>query len=90
MNGRAENHWGENEWIKFKQSRSYNIDQYDIQYCHPDSADYGLIILDVAVGSNAFMRHRLAVKFDEMKVLIQKIEKFALVLVSDTKIRKDI
>jgi len=48
-----------------------------------------LIILGVAVGSNAYMRHRLSVKLDEMKVLTQKIEEFALVSVSDTKIRKD-
>jgi len=48
-----------------------------------------LIILGVAVGSNAYMRHRLSVKFDEMKVLTQKIEEFALVSVADTKIRKD-
>jgi len=33
-----------------------------IQYYNPDSADYGLIILGVAVGSNAYMRHRLSVK----------------------------
>ena len=69
MNGRAENHWGENEWIEFKLSRSYNIDQYDIQYYNPYSADYGLILLGVAVGSNAYMRHRLSVKLDELKVL---------------------
>jgi len=31
VNGRAENHWGGNEWIEFMRSRSYNIDQYDIQ-----------------------------------------------------------
>ena len=56
MNGRAENHWGGNEWIEFKRSRSCNIDQYDIQYYNPDSADYGLIILGVAVGSNATLK----------------------------------
>jgi len=67
VNGRAENHWGGNEWIEYKRSRSYNIDQYDIQYYNPDSADYGLIISGVAVGSNAYMRHRLSVKLDEMK-----------------------
>jgi len=82
--------WGGNEWIEFKRSRSYNIDQYDIQYYNPDSADYDLIILGVAVGSNAYMRHRLSVKLDEMKVLTQKIEEFPLVSVSDTEIRKDI
>ena len=49
----------------------------------------GLIILGVAVGSNAYMRHRLSVKLDEMKVLTQKIEEFALVSVSDPTIRKD-
>jgi len=75
--------------IEFKRSRSYDIDQYDIQYYNPDSADYGLMILGVAVGSNAYMRHRLLVKLDEMKVLTQKIEEFALVSVSDTKVRKD-
>ena len=74
---------------EFKRPGSYNVDRYDIQYYNPDSAEYGLIILGVAVGSNAYMRHRLSVKFDEMKVLTQNMEEFALVSVSDTKIRKD-